>query len=114
MISSGAAYLVNSEQPEACEEVGIKPVRDVRSVTEHQLLVLGDFTSLAAYGKSGLVWRSPRLCWDELKILNITHDTIEGIGYDAINGDESRFAVEIRTGRSLLSSPTSIDGVPLW
>lgn len=105
MISSGAAYLVNSEQPEACEEVGIKPVRDVRSVTEHQLLVLGDFTSLAAYGKSGLVWRSPRLCWDELKILNITHDTIEGIGYDAINGDESRFAVEIRTGRSLLSSP---------
>ena len=54
---------------------------------------------------------------DALQMLfqwDITHDTIEGIGYDAINGDESRFAVEIRTGQSLLPSPASIDGLPLW
>jgi hypothetical protein len=114
VISFGAAYFVNSEQPGAYEEVSIKPVRDVRSVADHQLLLLGNFTSLAAYGRSGLVWRSPRLCWDDLKILNLTHDTVEGTGYDPINRGESRFAVDIRTGRSLLPSPTSTDGVPLW
>lgn len=114
VISTGAAYLVNSEQPEACEQLRISPVLDARSVVEHQLLLLADFTSLFALGRSGLVWKSPRLCWDELKILNITHDTVEGTGYDAINQGESRFAVDIRTGRSLLPSPASTDGRPLW
>ena len=114
VISTGAAYLVNSEQPEICEALRISAVLDARSVAEHQLLLLAHFTSLVAYGRSGLVWKTPRLCWDELKILKITHDTVEGIGYDAINQGESRFAVDIRTGRSLLPSPTSTDGIPLW
>jgi hypothetical protein len=114
VISTGAAYLVNSEQPEICEKLSITPVLDARSVAEHQLLLLADFTSLIAYGRSGIVWRSPRVCWDELKILKVTHDIVEGIGYDAINQGESRFAVDIRTGRSLLPSPTTIDGIPLW
>ena len=105
---------MNSEQPEICEALRISAVLDARSVAEHQLLLLAHFTSLVAYGRSGLVWKTPRLCWDELKILKITHDTVEGIGYDAINQGESRFAVDIRTGRSLLPSPTSTDGIPLW
>jgi hypothetical protein len=114
VISKGEAYLVNCEQPEICEQLSIRPVLDARSVAEHQLLLLGDFTSLVGYGKSGLVWTSSRLCWDELKILKITRDSVEGIGYDPINQGESRFAVDIRTGRSLLPSPTSTDGIPLW
>jgi hypothetical protein len=45
--------------------------------------------------EGGLVWKSPRLCWDELKIINVTHHTIEGVGYDPTNVGESRFAVDI-------------------
>jgi hypothetical protein len=114
VISKGTAYLVNSEHPEACEQLKIRPVRDARSVADHQLLLLANFTSLLAQGRSGLIWRSPHLCWDELTILSITHDTVEGIGYDAISQGQSRFAVDIRTGRSLLPSPTATDGRPLW
>jgi hypothetical protein len=85
-------------------------------VPEHQLLVFSDFTRLAAYGKGGLVWRSPRVCWDELKILNVTPDAIEGTGYDPTNSNSglSRFVVDTKSGRSLLPSPTTTEGKPIW
>ncbi len=95
VISGSAGYLVNVENPKVSEEVVI-PVLNVLSLPEHDLLVLADFTGLAAYGRNGLSWRSPRLCWDELKIVKVTHNTIEGTGYDPTNSvsSESRFAVE--------------------
>jgi hypothetical protein len=114
IISRGAAYVVNADEPETWEQLPLVPVLDARLIPEHQLLVLADFTRLAAYGRSGLAWQSPRVCWDELKILNVTHDTIEGIGYDPTNLGPSRFAVDVKTGRSLLPSPVSTDGKPLW
>ena len=116
VISGSAGYTVKVDKPEMWETIVI-PVLSVRLLAEHQLLVFADFTSLAAYGKNGLIWRSPRLCWDELKILNVTHDTIEGTGYDPTDSisNESRFAVDIVTGRSLLSCPTTFtDGKPVW
>ncbi len=114
IVSNGSAYVVKADEPDSWEQVPVMPVLDLRSIPEHQLLVFADLTRLAAYGTTGLVWRSPRVCWDELRILNVTHDTIEGVGYDPLNPGESRFAVDIRTGRSLLPSPVSTDGKPLW
>jgi hypothetical protein len=115
IISLGAAYIVKADEPDAWEQIPIMPVLEVRSIPEHQLLLFADFTRLAAYGSNGLVWRSPQVCWDELKILNVTNHSVEGVGYDPTNKlGESRFAVDIRTGRSLFPSPASTDGKPLW
>jgi len=116
VISGSAGYIVNVMQPEIWEKVVI-PVLSIRSLQEYDLIVFADFTSLAAYGRNGLAWRSPRLCWDELKILRVTQNTIEGTGYDPTNSvsSESRFAVDILTGRSLLPCPTTFtDGKPVW
>jgi hypothetical protein len=52
-----------------------------------------------------------------LKIVRVTPNIIEGTGYDPTNSvsNESRFAVEIGTGRSLLPCPTTLtDGKPVW
>jgi hypothetical protein len=115
IVSKGAAYIVKAGEPENWEQVPVAPVLDVRLVAEHQLLVFADFSSLAAYGSKGLVWQSPRVCWDELRIVTVTSDRIVGTGYDPTNlGEPKPFAVDIRTGRSLLPSPVSIDGQPLW
>jgi len=115
VISGSAGYIVKAEEPEIWEKIVI-PVLSVRLLPEHQLLVFSSFTGLAAYGRNGFAWRSPQVCWDELKILKVTDTTIEGTGYDPTNSvsNESRFAVDIGTGRSLLPSPTSTDGKPLW
>jgi hypothetical protein len=116
VISKGAAYLVKANEPEVWEQIRLIPILNVRPLPEKNLLVLSDFTRLAAYGSNGFVWQSPRVCWDELKIANITSDTIEGTGYDPTNSTthEFRFAVDLKTGRSLLPSPVSVDGKPLW
>jgi hypothetical protein len=116
VISNGAAYIVNANDPEVWEQIPIIPVLEVRPILEHKFLILSDFIRLAAYGSSGLVWRSPRVCWDGLKITKITSDTIEGTGYDPTNSltHESRFAVDLKTGRSLLPAPVSVDGKAVW
>jgi len=116
VLSKGRGYLVNAESPDLWEEVRACPVIDFRLLPEHELLVFSDFTGLAAYGNNGLVWRSPRICWDELKITKVTSETIEGTGYDPTNSlkQEMKFAVDLKTGRSLLPPPVSIDGKPVW
>jgi hypothetical protein len=116
VISQGRAYIVKADQPNVWEEIPLLPVQDVRSIPANGLLVFTDFTGLAAYGSSGLVWKSPQVCWDELKIVRITPETIEGIGYDPTNSitREMRFVIDLKTGRSLLPSPTTIAGKPIW
>jgi hypothetical protein len=116
VISEGRAYFVNADQPEVWEEVPVMPVLEVRPILEHNLLIFSDFIRLAAYGTNGLAWQSPRVCWDGLKITNITAATIEGTGHDPTNSvtQESRFVVDLKNGRSLLPGPVSVDGKPLW
>jgi hypothetical protein len=116
IVSSGAAYVVKTDEPDTWERVPLMPVLDLRLIPDHQFLVLADLNRLAAYGRNGFAWRSPQVCWDELKVLNVTPDSIEGVGYDPTNSPsyESPFAVDIRTGRSLFPSPVSVDGKPVW
>ncbi|MGA3371353.1 MAG: hypothetical protein ABSC48_06275 [Terracidiphilus sp.] len=115
IISRGAAYIVNAEEPNQWELLDIRPVLDLRLIPEYQLLVFADFTRLIAYGNHQIVWKSPRLCWDYLKILNVSREEIIGVGYDPTNSEsESRFAVDIRTGKSLCPAPVSIDGKSVW
>jgi len=115
VVAKGNAYIVKAHEPEVWEQIPVIPVIDVRLIPEERLLVFSDFIRLAAYGSNGLAWRSPRVCWDGLKIVSVTRETIEGTGYDPTNAitRESRFVVDLKTGRSLLPSPSSADGKPV-
>ena len=106
VISKGAAYCVNVDKPEVWETLDFMPVLDVRSIPAHEIIVFADFIRLVAYGRNGIIWKSPRLCWDDLKIQSVTEDRIDGVGYDPINSEStmSQFAVDLRTGQSLYPS----------
>lgn len=114
VISSGAAYVVKADEPEVWETLDLMPVLEARPIPEHSLLVLSDFTRLIALGRNQVVWRSPRVCWDDLRILNVSNEVIEGVGWDPVNSCDSPFAVDIRTGKSLLDPPKSVEGIPVW
>jgi hypothetical protein len=114
VIARGAGYIVDSNNPNRWENIAVNPVLDCRILMEHQLIIFAGFTHLAAYNSNGMAWQSPRVCWDELKILRITENIIEGTGYDPTSIGESRFVVDIKTGRSLLPAPVSIDGRSIW
>jgi hypothetical protein len=109
VVSFGSAYIVDAEQPDEWEQLPISPVLDVRPVFKQKLLLFADFIRLVAYGTK-FAWRSPRVCWDGLKITNVTSDVVEGTGYDPTNAvtHESRFVVDLKTGHSLLPSPASM------
>lgn len=116
VIANGAAYVVKADEPEVWDKVPVSPVLDVRLVPEKGLIVFSDFIRLTAYRGGTPVWRSPRVCWDALKIIRITGEAIEGVGYDPTNSitHELPFSIDLETGRSLLSEPSSIDGRPVW
>jgi len=102
VVSRGTAYIVEADNPEIWEELPVMPVLDIRQIPNHQLLVFADFTRLIAYGRDGLVWKSSRLCSDDLTIHEVTDNSIDGVGYDpADSSGKVSFAVDIRTGRSL-------------
>jgi hypothetical protein len=107
VISKGRAYIVRTDEPGTWDQIPSYPVLDARLIMESSLIVFSSFTNLAAYGKRGLAWQSPRLCWDALKIVTVSDDVIEGVGYDPTNSatHEMRFAVDLKTGRSLLPLP---------
>jgi hypothetical protein len=114
VVSRGAAYIVEADKPGNWELLHALPVRDVRVIQEHQLIVFADFTRLIAYGNNQLAWKSPRLCWDDLQIVCVNGNKIEGVGSDPTNSGYSSFSVDIRTGKSLFPEPVSIEGKPVW
>jgi hypothetical protein len=115
VVSAGAGYRVKVNEPEQWDKVQLVPILDVRSIPALNLLVFSTFHKLAALGSAGVVWESPQVCWDNLRITRADIERIEGTGYDPTNEpQEMRFSVDSRTGRSLLPAPQSVDGKPIW
>jgi hypothetical protein len=107
VVSNGTGYWVQVDDPEKSAQLDALPIRDVRIVSDAQIMLVADFTSLSAIGSDGQLWRH-RVCWDDLRILDIQQGIVFGTGYDPTNSqcDKSQFAVELATGR-ILQSPWS-------
>jgi len=104
VVSKGAGYWVNVNQPEKSSRMHVFPIRDVRVVPGARTLLIADFTSLFAFGADGELWKQ-RVCWDDLRIQEIQEGIVRGIGFDPTNRKQSvaEFAVELATGRVLVS-----------
>lgn len=105
VISRGAAYWVNASRSTDCRILQVLPVLNATILAEQRLLLLSDFVTLALVGDDGELWRSPRLCWDDLRILRIEDGVVSGVGYDPTNSHtwESVFRVDLKT-RTVLNS----------
>lgn len=110
VVSDGTGYWVSVNEPENSFELGVLPIRDIRSVADPPILLVADFTSLYAFGPDGQLWKR-RLCWDDLNISRIQQGIGSGTGYDPTNSEQrtSGFAVELATGRVLRSAWLSLD-----
>ena len=104
IVSKGTGYWVYVNEPEKSFPIRVFPIRDVRMVLDAQTLLIADFTSLAAFGSDGQLWKH-RVCWDDLKIQDTRDGIVRGVGYDPTNRKRniSEFAVELATGRVLVS-----------
>ncbi|RKG57205.1 hypothetical protein D7X30_20935 [Corallococcus sp. AB011P] len=98
VVSRGAGYLVTARDPSAWEAVQVMPVTDVRAVPSAGVVVFADFTEMVAYGAEGLRWRTKRLSWDGLKIIQVTERSIIGEYWDMRTEMMQTFEVDLATG----------------
>ncbi len=100
VISQGAGYAVNTACPSQWCGLECLPVRDIRIAADYEIILFADSTTIAAYGRRGILWRSERLCWDDLTIVGIDGSKIIGIGLDPTDSitQEGRFVVDLFTG----------------
>jgi hypothetical protein len=101
VIETGDGVIVRADEPATAEVVDLVPITDVAVVTEHAIIVFADFSTMAAYGETGFIWRSERLAWDDVKIVGVEGTTIHATGFDAPDNDRAYpFTVDLLTGAS--------------
>lgn len=99
LVAGGYAYVVKAADPAQWFRVEQRPVVELRTVTDQQLLLFEGFTSISAVGPKGVVWNSGRLSWEGLRVTDVRQAILRGFGWDALTDKEAIFELDLRTGR---------------
>ncbi len=98
-VAGGYAYVVDTEQPEHCTHIPLKPVVEVRSLATNGLLLFVGFHSMIAWGRDGLAWESSKLSWEGIHITSIDGDLLQGMGWNMLTDREVPFSLDLLTGQ---------------
>jgi len=98
-IAGGYAYIVDTIHPERCTHIAMKPVVEVRSLPEQNLLLFSGFHTILAWGEHGQSWQTAKLSWEGLRITCIEDNTLHGFGWNLMTDEEVAFSVDLLTGQ---------------
>jgi hypothetical protein len=98
-VAGGYAYVVDTEQPERCTHIMLKPVVEVRPLTTNGLLLFVGFHSMIAWGRNGLAWESAKLSWEGIRITGIDGNLLHGMGWNMLTDREVPFSLDLLTGQ---------------
>jgi hypothetical protein len=99
VVYEGSAVVVRADNPQETYEIDTYPVTGTLVVPERRVVVFADFTNLTAYGGDGVVWRSPRLAVDDIRVEGIDGDALILSGF--FGSHSERFKVDLATGQTL-------------
>lgn len=102
VVAIGSAYVTDSRRPSSCVTVPCVPVLGVRPIAHADLLVLWNFTSIMAWGRQGLAWKSKDLCSDELEVGEVIGKSIKCSGWNASKRSKIAFELDLLTGIAAL------------
>lgn len=100
-VAGGYAYMIDTAEPGRFEQIGYRPVTEVRALSEVGLLLFASFHSVEAWGASGRAWQSGRLSWEGVRLGHVHGEELEGWGWDLRTDREIPFTLDLRTGRHL-------------
>jgi hypothetical protein len=98
-VAGGYAYLIDTRAPERWQQIGYRPVTEVRPAPAACLLLFASFHSVEAWGIAGRVWQSKRLSWEGLRLGEINAKELHGWGWDMRTDTEVPFVVDLQTGQ---------------
>lgn len=92
--------IINVARADTHAEQPFDNITQVVPIPSGEMILLVSYVDLTAYGKPGILWRSPRLCADELRVLEV--DVERGIvlmeGFDPPRDGPQRFEVDLESG----------------
>jgi hypothetical protein len=98
-VAGGYAYLVDTQQPENCLHVPLKPVVQIKAAPEENLLLLAGFHHIVAVGRNGIAWQSARLSWEGLTLDAIQAGALHGTGWHMQSDRDIPFVLDLSTGK---------------
>jgi hypothetical protein len=101
IVSNGAGYIVDTRNPEKWSEVKSIPITDVRCIEKLRMIVFADYTELVSYDETGIKWRTDRLAYDSLKILQVEDDILKGEFWNIRNEANQIFEVNLNDGSQI-------------
>jgi hypothetical protein len=104
VLSLGAGYFVNVQDPSNWKNVRAIPVCNALAVLDRHLLVFSDFTKLVAYGSNGPAWETGGISADGIRILGIRNACLDLISWDAAKQTEFEVSVSLGNGLVLTRS----------
>lgn len=104
-IAGGYAYIVNTLDPAKFTHLALRPVFEVGSLPDHNLLVFVGHQALAAWGPNGEAWTTRRLSSEGVRLTEICGDELHGFGWDLLTDREVPFIIDLSTGEA--SQPAS-------
>lgn len=106
-VAGGYGYILNTLDPASFTQLAFRPVLEVGSLPEHNLLVFVGHQALLAWGANGEAWQTRRLSSEGLRITEIGGSELYGFGWDLLSDREVPFIVDLRTGEASQSAPDS-------
>ncbi len=100
VVSLGAGIIVESSSPDRWRRVEISPIRDVRCISAAGLVVFTNHTEMIAYDVNGVRWRTVRLSWDDLRVIEVGDHEILGEYWDIREDAMKNFKVNLATGEA--------------
>jgi hypothetical protein len=100
-VSGGYAYMINTLAPEQFEQLPYRPVLEIRSLVEQNLLLFSSHYSLLAWGQAGIAWQTGRLSSEGVEILSIEGNVLRGRGWDMITDQDLDFSIDLRNGKRI-------------
>jgi protein-tyrosine phosphatase len=98
-VAGGYAYIIDTLQPEQSTHISLKPVTEVRSLPDNNLILFVGFHTIVAWGPQGQAWESARLSWEGLRITEVRENTLHGTGWNLLTDKEVLFTLDLLTGQ---------------
>jgi hypothetical protein len=98
-VSGGYAYIIDTRAPERFQQVGYRPVTEVKPLVEAGLLIFASFHSIEAWGAAGRLWQTARLSWEGVRLGAASGTELKGWGWDLRTDREVPFTIDLTTGQ---------------
>ena len=98
-VAGGYAYMIDTRAPERFQQVGYRPVTEVKPLAVAGLLIFASFHSIEAWGAGGRLWQTARLSWEGVRLGEASATELKGWGWDMRTDREVPFTIDLTTGQ---------------